>query len=114
MDPVDRPCSARSASRSCLERGRYRMMRAVVPDWFVYMLKCGDGSLYTGIARDVDARLAKHRKGSGARYTRGRAPLELIFVEPAASKGDALRRGHRSRKLSRRRKLELYSFRPGI
>lgn len=89
------------------------MMPGVEP-YFVYILKCGDGSLYTGIALDVEKRLAQHRKGTGARYTRGRGPLELVFVERAQSKGEALRREHGIRKLSRRRKLELYSFFPGI
>ncbi len=60
--------------------------------WHVYVLRCGDGSLYTGIARDVEARLRDHESGSGARYTRGRGPLVLVHVEPAVSHGAALRR----------------------
>ena len=46
--------------------------------WKVYILRCGDGSLYTGIAVDVEHRLAVHRSGKGAKYTRGRGPLELV------------------------------------
>ena len=46
--------------------------------WFAYILRCGDGSLYTGITTDVDARLEAHRSGKGAKYTRGRGPLELV------------------------------------
>ena len=46
--------------------------------WFVYLLRCADGSLYCGIARDVDKRLAQHEAGKGARYTRGRGPLTLL------------------------------------
>jgi predicted GIY-YIG superfamily endonuclease len=69
--------------------------------WYVYILRCGDGSLYTGIARDVEARLALHASGRGARYTRGRGPLTLVYVEPAASHGEALRREAAVRRLGR-------------
>ncbi len=60
--------------------------------WYVYMLRCGDGSLYTGITTDVPRRLRQHRAGRGARYTRGRGPLTLVYLEGAVSKGAALRR----------------------
>src|SRR3954468_14750610 len=69
--------------------------------WQVYVLRCGDGSLYTGIARDAEARLRQHAAGKGARYTRGRGPLVMVLVEPAASQGDALRREAAIRKLGR-------------
>ncbi|WP_437945388.1 GIY-YIG nuclease family protein [Sorangium sp. So ce296] len=69
--------------------------------WHVYILRCGDGSLYTGIARDVAARLAQHEAGRGARYTRGRGPLALVHVETAADKGEALRREAAIRRLGR-------------
>jgi putative endonuclease len=69
--------------------------------WQVYILRCGDGSLYTGIARDVAARLAQHAAGKGARYTRGRGPLTLVHVEEAASHGAALRREAAIRRLGR-------------
>ena len=59
--------------------------------WFVYMARCTDGSIYTGIARDVAARIAQHDAGKGARYTRGRGPLELCAKKRCRSKGDALR-----------------------
>ena len=75
--------------------------------WFVYVLACGDGSLYTGVARDVSARLEAHRTGKGARYTRGRGPLELVHVEEATSRGDALRRELAIKRLSRAQKDEL-------
>jgi putative endonuclease len=58
--------------------------------WFVYIARCSDGSLYTGIARDVQARLAAHDAGRGARYTRGRGPLTLCAVRRCRSKGRAL------------------------
>jgi putative endonuclease len=59
--------------------------------WFVYIVRCADASLYTGIARDVAARIAQHDAGKGARYTRGRGPLALCAVRKCTSKGDALR-----------------------
>ena len=62
------------------------------PDvWFVYIARCADASLYTGIARDVAARIADHDAGKGARYTRGRGPLSVCAVRRCTSKGDALR-----------------------
>ena len=83
--------------------------RAAPPcvSWFVYLLRCGDGSLYTGIARDVRARLEQHVRGRGARYTRGRGPLTLIHVEEAATRGDAQRREAAIRRLRREAKEAL-------
>ncbi len=69
--------------------------------WQVYLLRCGDGSLYTGIARDAGKRFAQHEAGKGARYTRGRGPLSLVYVEAAASQGEALRREAAIRRLGR-------------
>jgi putative endonuclease len=59
--------------------------------WFVYVARCSDGSLYTGIARDVAERIAAHDAGKGAKYTRGRGPLEVCAVRRCGSKGEALR-----------------------
>lgn len=61
-------------------------------EWYVYILRCGDGSLYTGITNDVQARLAAHRSGKGAKYTRGRGPLELVYTERCPDKSTALKR----------------------
>ncbi len=77
--------------------------------WIVYILRCGDGTLYTGITPDLDARLEAHRSGKGARYTRGRGPFEVIHQEPAASKSDACRRELAVKRLSRAAKLALAS-----
>ena len=60
--------------------------------WFAYILRCGDGSLYTGITTNVEARLAAHRSGKGAKYTRGRGPLELVYREECGNHSDALKR----------------------
>ncbi len=73
-------------------------------DWFVYILKCGDGTLYTGIATDVQARLEKHRMGKGAKYTRGRGPLELVFVEEQDSESAAHLRENEIKRLTKAEK----------
>ena len=75
--------------------------------WFVYMLRCGDGSLYTGITDDVPHRLEVHRAGKGAKYTRGRGPLELVYQEEVADKSAALKREYAIKKLRREEKEQL-------
>lgn len=75
--------------------------------WFVYIARCADDTLYTGIARDVRVRLAAHNEGKGARYTRGRGPLELAAVRRCLSKGDALRLEFAVKRLPRAEKEQL-------
>ena len=75
--------------------------------WYVYMLRCGDGTLYTGITDNVEKRLSAHRAGKGAKYTRGRSPLELVYVEEQLDKSAALRREIAIKKLPRKEKLKL-------
>ena len=75
--------------------------------WNVYILRCGDGSLYTGISTDVDRRLEEHRSGKGAKYTRSRGPLELVYREVCPDKSAALRRELEIKALSRTEKLKL-------
>jgi predicted GIY-YIG superfamily endonuclease len=77
--------------------------------WFVYILQCADGTLYTGITTDVDARLARHQAGKGARYTRGRAPLRCVYRESVCGKSAALVREYEIKGLSRKAKLTLIS-----
>lgn len=60
--------------------------------WKLYILRCGDGSLYTGITTDVGKRLETHRSGKGAKYTRGRGPLELVYSEDCGDHSAALKR----------------------
>lgn len=74
---------------------------------FVYMLRCKDGSLYTGWTNDLEHRLAMHNSGRGAKYTRGRAPLELVYSEELPDKEAALRRECAIKKLRREQKLAL-------
>lgn len=68
--------------------------------WFVYLLECTDGSIYTGISNDVDARIAAHRNGSGARYTRAHPPLRLLATEPHPDRSSASRAEYRIKQLS--------------
>ena len=75
--------------------------------WYVYILRCGDGSLYTGIAVDVQARLAVHRSGKGAKYTRGRGPLEIVYTEKCLTKSEALKREFAIKAFSREEKENL-------
>ena len=60
--------------------------------WYVYMLRCADASLYTGMTDDVQKRFAAHASGRGAKYTRGRGPLELVYTEELPDKSAALKR----------------------
>lgn len=76
-------------------------------EWFVYMLRCGDGSFYTGIAVDVQHRLQMHRSGKGAKYTRGRGPLEIVYQETCESHSHALKRESAIKALSREEKIAL-------
>lgn len=75
--------------------------------WVLYILRCGDGSLYTGITTDLEHRLAMHRSGKGAKYTRGRTPLELVYREECEDHGGALRRELAVKALSREEKMAL-------
>ena len=74
-------------------------------DWYVYILRCADGTLYTGITDNVDKRLAAHRAGKGAKYTRGRGPLELVYTQRQPDKSSALRRELEIKKRTRQEKL---------
>jgi len=78
-------------------------------DWFVYILECADGSLYTGIARDLDARIKTHNDGTGAKYTRGRLPVTLIYSEATDNRSSALQREYEIKQLTRKSKLILSS-----
>lgn len=75
--------------------------------WYLYMLKCRDGSLYTGITTDVQRRLEEHRSGKGAKYTRGRGPLELVYNETCGTYSEALKREYAVKQLTRKDKLKL-------
>jgi predicted GIY-YIG superfamily endonuclease len=74
---------------------------------FVYIVRCADGTLYTGYARDPNARAKTHNSGRGARYTSGRRPVVLVYVEACKSRGEALSREYRLKRLRRERKEAL-------
>lgn len=75
--------------------------------WYLYILRCKGNKLYTGITVDVEKRFSAHCAGKGAKYTRGRGPLELIYQECCGSHSDALKRELEIKKLSRQQKDEL-------
>ena len=75
--------------------------------WYLYILRCGDNTLYTGITTDVEKRFEAHQSGKGAKYTRGRGPLELVYREECGTHSDALKREAQIKKLSREQKQTL-------
>lgn len=83
------------------------MRKTSQPQAHVYLLRCGDGSLYCGWAADLDARLARHNEGKASRYTRSRLPVELAWSKPVASRSEALREEARIKRLPRAAKLRL-------
>ena len=88
------------------------MPRAPAPEpWYVYVLRCGDDSLYTGVAKDVAARFDQHVRGKGARYTRGRGPLALLAKARCRERGEALRVELALKALTRADKLALLQAR---
>ena len=78
-------------------------------DWTVYILRCGDGSLYTGIAKDVLARVKQHSVGRGATYTRTRLPVKLLYQQGGLTHSAALIREAQIKAMSRSRKEEIIS-----
>ena len=74
---------------------------------YVYVLACADGSLYTGYTTDVERRVAAHNAGKGAKYTRGRTPVEVVHVESFGTKSAAMSREYEIKQLSRSRKERL-------
>lgn len=79
----------------------------MVKKYYAYILRCADGSLYCGYTTDPPRRASEHNSGKGAKYTRSRRPVELVYSEEFESKGDALRREAALKKLSRGQKLIL-------
>ena len=75
--------------------------------WCVYILKCKDDTLYTGMTDDFEKRLAVHRAGKGAKYTRGRAPLEPVYFEPCEDLSSACKREYAIKQLTRAKKIVL-------
>jgi putative endonuclease len=76
-------------------------------DWQVYIIRCSDGTLYTGITRDIERRLAQHGSSTGAKYFRGRRPEAVVYLEGGHDRSSASRREARIKQLSRTDKLRL-------
>jgi putative endonuclease len=76
-------------------------------DWAVYILRCGDGSFYTGIAKDVGARVKLHREGRGAAYTRTRLPVKLLYQQEGLTRSEALVREAEIKAMPRSKKEEI-------
>ena len=81
-------------------------------NWYLYILRCKDNTLYTGITTDVARRLEAHRSGKGAKYTRGRAPLELVYQQACGTHSDALKRELEIKAMSRKQKEEMIAAAP--
>ena len=79
--------------------------------YYVYILQCADESLYTGITTDLEKRVKVHNDGKGAKYTRGRRPVELVYSEPCPTKGEALQREHELKTWPRSKKAALIAGR---
>lgn len=75
--------------------------------WFVYILQCADGTLYTGITTDVNRRLNEHNSGKGAKYTRTRLPVMIVAVTEAGSRSEASKEEYRIKQLTREQKMKL-------
>lgn len=76
---------------------------------YTYILKCKDGSLYTGWTNNLDKRIADHNAGKGAKYTKRRRPVELVYYESFDTKEDAMKREYEIKKMKRSEKIELLS-----
>lgn len=77
--------------------------------FYVYIVECIDSTYYTGYTNDVDARLIKHNSGKGAKYTKYRRPVKLVYMEECCGKSEALKREYRIKQLNRKQKEQLMS-----
>jgi putative endonuclease len=100
---VDGPRAATQQSESSDEKNRSRESEG----HFVYMVRCSDGSLYTGYTTDAQRRLAEHNDGKASKYTRSRRPVRLVYLEELASRGEALSREARVKRMKKEEKLLL-------
>ncbi len=81
--------------------------RESTTEWFVYILECADGTLYTGITNNLERRLEQHGRGVGSKYTRGRLPVTFLYAENSIDRASAARREAQIKKLSRLEKIGL-------
>ena len=87
-------------------------MTGAAGPWWVYLVRCADGTLYCGVTNNLDRRLAAHNSGRGAKYTRSRRPVALVYQEPCPDRSAALRREAALKGLTRAQKLALLSPQP--
>ena len=80
---------------------------------YTYILRCADGTLYTGWTNDLERRLAAHNRGTGSRYTRARRPVTLVYFEEHGTKEEAMRREYAIKQLTRAEKEALFTVPPG-
>jgi putative endonuclease len=88
-----------------------------VPRWFLYIVRCGDGTLYTGITTDVNRRLAEHREkgpGGGAKYLRGRGPLKVVYTKKAGTRSKALKMEFQIKKMTKGEKEKMIRMKETI
>ena len=79
--------------------------------WYIYIIRCADDTLYTGISNHLEKRIDSHNAGNGAKYTKGRGPVELIYKEKSQDKSTASKREAEIKKLTRKEKLKLIGLR---
>lgn len=77
--------------------------------WLVYILRCSDDSLYTGITNNINRRIEQHNQGTAAKYTANRRPVDLLYTEPKPDRSTASKREHQIKQLNRKQKLALIS-----
>lgn len=75
--------------------------------WYVYIVECSDGTLYTGISTDVEKRVKKHNNGTGAKYTKGRLPVTLRYITKVSNRSEASKEEYRIKQLPRQQKMKL-------
>ena len=81
---------------------------------YIYILRCADGTLYTGWTNNLEKRLKSHNEGKGSRYTRARLPVTLIYCEELSTQGEAMRREYEIKQLTRAQKLELINSKKAV
>lgn len=96
------------------EKEKARPRKGRKEKWFLYILKCADSSLYTGITKDLERRFKSHSEGRAARYTRTRRPLEMVYEETCRSRTEALTRECAVKALSKAKKLALINPRQSL
>lgn len=92
-------------------KDRKPKVRSSGDKWFVYIMQCDDGSLYTGITKDVDRRCQQHNAGTASRYTRSRLPVKLVYKEAHPSQSSALKREAAIKSMPRKEKLTMIRVR---